>query len=248
MTDLHTHILPGMDDGARDVDTSLAMLRMEAEQGVGAVILTPHFYRDREDIPHFLRRRTKAARTLAAAITALPEDERRALPQLALGAEIAWRPNLAEWDELPRLCLGEGKHFLLELPFEPWTDQMIRQLYELPGRTGLTPVIAHIERYLDHQRSQHIEAVLALGVPVQVSAAPLLHALRRGPVLRLLWGGAPSCSPPTRTAPIPARRTSARRWRSCAAGSGTEKRIPLLHGATRFSLVNRKRYRVFRII
>lgn len=189
MTDLHTHILPSMDDGARDVDTSLAMLRMEAEQGVGAVILTPHFYRDREDIPHFLRRRTKAARTLAAAITALPEDERRALPQLALGAEIAWRPNLAEWDELPRLCLGEGKHFLLELPFEPWTDQMIRQLYELPGRTGLTPVIAHIERYLDHQRSQHIEAVLALGVPVQVSAAPLLHALRRGPVLRLLRGG-----------------------------------------------------------
>ena len=186
MTDLHTHILPGMDDGARDVDTSLTLLRMEAEQGVDAVILTPHFYRDRESIPHFLDRRAKAAHALADALMALPEDERRALPRLALGAEVAWMPNLAEWEELPRLCLGTSRHFLLELPFAPWSDQLVSQLYELPGRTGLTPVIAHIERYLKTQKSQHIEAVLSMGVPVQVSAEPLLHPLRRGAVLRLL--------------------------------------------------------------
>lgn len=186
MTDLHTHILPGMDDGARDVDTSLAMLRMEAEQGIDAVILTPHFYRDRENIPHFLERRAEAARRLADALMALPEEERRALPQLALGAEVAWRPNLTEWEELPELCLGSGGHILLELPFEPWTDQLINQLYELPGRTGLIPIIAHIERYLRHQKSRHIEAVLALGAPVQVSAEPLLHPLRRGAILKLL--------------------------------------------------------------
>lgn len=116
----------------------------------------------------------------------LPEEEHKALPRLALGAEIAWVPNLAEWPELPRLCLGTSRHFLLELPFRPWTDQLINRLYELPGRTGLTPVIAHIERYLKNQKSQHIEAVLSMGVPVQVSAEPLLHPLRRGAVLRLL--------------------------------------------------------------
>jgi protein subunit release factor B len=54
MTDLHTHILPGMDDGSPDVETSIAMLRMEAEQGVHTVVLTPHFYRDRERPEHFL--------------------------------------------------------------------------------------------------------------------------------------------------------------------------------------------------
>lgn len=95
-------------------------------------------------------------------------------------------PNLAEWEELPRLCLGTSRHFLLELPFAPWSEQLVSQLYELPGRTGLTPVIAHIERYLKNQKSQHIEAVLSMGVPVQVSAEPLLHPLRRGAVLRLL--------------------------------------------------------------
>ena len=48
MTDLHTHILPEMDDGAESVEMSLDMLRMERDQGVDAVVLTPHFYRDRE--------------------------------------------------------------------------------------------------------------------------------------------------------------------------------------------------------
>lgn len=186
MTDLHTHILPGMDDGAKDVETSLTLLRMEAAQGVDTVVLTPHFYRDREEPSHFLARRAEAAKTLADALMALPEEERKALPRLALGAEIAWVPNLAEWPELSQLCLGASRHFLLELPFHPWTDQLINRLYELPGRTGLTPVLAHIERYLKDQKPQHLEAVLALGVPVQISAEPLLHLTQRGAVLKLL--------------------------------------------------------------
>lgn len=178
-----------MDDGARDVNAAIDMLRMEAEQGINAVILTPHFYRDRENIPHYLKRRAEAARLLADALMRLPEEERRTIPSLALGAEVAWRPNLTEWVELPELCLGTSRYFLLELPFEPWTDQLINQLYELPGRTGMIPVIAHIERYLKHQRSRHIEAVFSLGVPVQVSAEPLLHPLRRGVILKLLREG-----------------------------------------------------------
>ena len=186
MIDLHTHILPGMDDGAKDVKTSLALLRMESAQGVGTVVLTPHFYRDREEPQHFLTRRASAAQTLAAAIKALSEPEQNALPRLALGAEIAWVPHLADWPELPELCLGTSAYFLLELPFYPWTDQLINQLYELPGRTGLTPVLAHIERYLRSQKPQYLEAVLDLGFPVQVSAEPLLHLTQRGPVLRLL--------------------------------------------------------------
>lgn len=186
MIDIHTHILPGMDDGARDVKTSLTLLRMEAAQGVDTVVLTPHFYRDREEPAHFLARREKAARALADAVLALPEGERKALPRLVLGAEVAWVPNLADCRELPELCLGASRYFLLELPFRPWTDQLVSQLYELPGRTGLTPVLAHIERYLKGQKPEHLDAVLSLGVPVQVSAEPLLHLTRRGAVLKLL--------------------------------------------------------------
>ena len=60
MTDLHTHILPGMDDGAKDAAAAAAMLRMEAEQGVTGVALTPHFYRADETPERFLARRGAA--------------------------------------------------------------------------------------------------------------------------------------------------------------------------------------------
>jgi len=60
LTDLHTHILPGMDDGARNVAMSLAMLEAERAQGVDTVVLTPHFYREREDAERFLQRREAA--------------------------------------------------------------------------------------------------------------------------------------------------------------------------------------------
>ncbi len=186
MTDIHTHILPGMDDGAVDVETSLSMLRAQCRQGVDAVILTPHFYRRREHISQFLARRRASAQRLAEALMALPKDEARALPRLALGAEVAWFPNLADSEDLDRLTLGASRCLLLELPFQPWTEQMLRQLYELPGRTGLTPILAHLERYFKGQKPQYIEAVLELGFPVQVSAAPLAHPLQRGTVLRLL--------------------------------------------------------------
>lgn len=186
MTDLHTHILPGMDDGAKTVEESLAMLRMEREQGVDTVVLTPHFYRDRENPKHFLQRREKAVAALERGILALPEKERAGLPRLLTGAEVAWAPNLSDWEELPRLCLGGTSNLLLELPFSPWTDRMIDQIYDLMSRTGVTPVIAHLERYLKLQRGERIREVLDLGVPVQVSGDALLRVMGRSGALKLL--------------------------------------------------------------
>lgn len=186
MTDLHTHILPGMDDGSKSVEMSLEMLRMERDQGVDAVVLTPHFYRDKERPEHFLKRRRAAAETLRDTLMELPEEELRSMPRLYMGAEVAWVPNLIDWPELPRMCMGHSKNLLLELPFAPWSSQMFQQIYELMSRTGITPVIAHIERYLKIQKTEHISELLSLGVPVQVSAEPLLHPMRRGKVLKLL--------------------------------------------------------------
>lgn len=186
MTDLHTHILPGIDDGAKTVQESLAMLRMEREQGVDTVVLTPHFYRDRENPKHFLKRREAAMFTLGKAVLTLTEEERSALPRLLIGAEVAWAPNLADWEELPELCIGNTDNLLLEMPFTPWTDRMIDQIYDMMSRTGITPVIAHLERYWKMQRPEHIREVLELGVPVQISADVLLHFISRGGAMKLL--------------------------------------------------------------
>lgn len=189
MTDLHTHILPGIDDGAKTVDESLQMLHAESSQGVDTVVLTPHFYRDQENPKRFLRRRKDAVLALGQRVMEMPREERDRLPKMLLGAEVAWWPTMAEWDELPELCIGETKNLLLELPFTPWNDKMIDQLHEFYGRTGITPIIAHLERYLKLQRQEYIDEVLRLGFPVQISADVLLRPLARGRVLKMLRQG-----------------------------------------------------------
>lgn len=189
MTDLHTHILPGIDDGAKSVEASLEMLRMEQSQGVDTVVLTPHFYRDQENPKRFLQRRKDAVLALGRRVLEMTQEERDCLPRMVLGAEVAWWPTMAEWDELPELCIGETKHMLLELPFSPWNDRMIDQLHEFYGRTGITPVLAHLERYMKIQRQEYIDEVLRLGFPVQVSADVLLRPLARGRVLKMLRQG-----------------------------------------------------------
>ena len=58
--DFHTHILPGIDDGSRDADTSCRMLEMAVEQGVDMIVATPHFYASRDRVEHFLEKRARA--------------------------------------------------------------------------------------------------------------------------------------------------------------------------------------------
>lgn len=169
MTDLHTHILPGMDDGAPDVKTALQMLLTEAEQGVTTVALTPHFYRNREHISDFLRRRANAMERLQRGL------ENAKHPRLVLSAEVAYAPGMADWENLEQLCYAGTKVLLVELPVTAWNDETFRQLYAIEGRRGITPMIAHIDRYFQIQTKARIAQLLETGFPVQVSAASLLR-------------------------------------------------------------------------
>ena len=181
MVDIHTHILPGMDDGAKNVDMSLEMLRMQVEQGVDTVVLTPHFYRDRETVEHFLERRGRAYRALTEAI----EARQAPAPKLLLGAEAAWAPNMAQWDGLEELTIARGGCMLLELPFYAWDDRMLRELYRLLDR-GITPIFAHLERYVKHQKGDYIREIAGMGMPDQENAGPMERFLERRDVIRLL--------------------------------------------------------------
>ena len=64
VTDFHSHVLPGIDDGSTSVEESIAMLRMAAEQGVRRVIATPHFYPRHDSPEHFLEKRNLAESAL----------------------------------------------------------------------------------------------------------------------------------------------------------------------------------------
>ncbi len=179
MTDLHTHILPGMDDGAQTVQDALAMLRTEAQQGVDTVALTPHFSIKDEPVSDFLARREKAYQQL------INELKGQTHPELVMGAEVAWTQGMPDWPDLEALCYEGTRILLVELPVTPWTHEMFRQLYSLEGRRGILPMIAHVERYLHCQEKRVIGRLLDMGYPVQVSAEALLHMTSRRKALDL---------------------------------------------------------------
>ena len=106
MIDFHTHVLPGMDDGAADEETSLGMLRLCTEQGVDTVFATSHFYADEEDPASFLKRRAEAFRRLREAYAAGGNDAGE-IPTLLPGAEILYFPGLSDCEELKPLALGD---------------------------------------------------------------------------------------------------------------------------------------------
>ena len=83
MFDCHCHILPGIDDGSKNVQMSLNMLDMEVRQGVKGVIFTPHFYADMMSPATFLDRRARSLEKLEAELSRLAGKENHILEELA---------------------------------------------------------------------------------------------------------------------------------------------------------------------
>ena len=72
MTDLHTHILPQIDDGAKDVKMSLQLLAAQQRVGVSQIVCTPHFHFERQNLDDFVQKRYESAKKLAKTLSAYP--------------------------------------------------------------------------------------------------------------------------------------------------------------------------------
>ena len=146
MIDFHTHILPGMDDGAADSAEALEMLRLSRQQGVDTVFATSHFYADEEDPSSFLRRRSTAYRKLREDYASVKNDIGE-IPVILPGAEILYFPGMADCEELKPLALGDLGLLLIEPPVAPFTSSMLNEIEAVEQNLGLVPVIAHLDRY-----------------------------------------------------------------------------------------------------
>ena len=182
ITDFHSHILPGVDDGSRSVKESLGMLRMEAEQGIGRVVATPHFYANHDNPERFLARRGAAAAQLREAMAGSDT-----LPQVLIGAEVHYFHGMSDSAILPQLTIAEKGCILIEMPPAPWTPQMYRELEWIYTKQGLVPVIAHVDRYIRPLRTHGIPNRLEeLPVQVQANASFFLHAGTSAFAMKLL--------------------------------------------------------------
>lgn len=167
MIDLHSHILPGVDDGPATLEESLEIARRAAADGVRVIAATPHVRDDYPTQPGTMERLVAEVRA-AIQREGIPIDVRP-------GGEIAidWLDRLSESD-LIRFGLGGSPHYILvEFPYAGWPLSLHEWVFRLVTRQ-VTPVIAHPERNADLQANpEELRPLVDAGALVQITAASL---------------------------------------------------------------------------
>lgn len=166
LTELHCHVLPGIDDGARDVQMSLAMLDALGRQGVQTVVCTPHYYSDSISLSDFLQKRTVAFEQLCAQCPAQA-------PKLYAAAEVYISDYLFSNENLDALKIADGNYMLIEHSFsESFSDRTLERLENLCCNYNVRPLLAHIERYESLLRNPDLlQELMQIGCATQVNVA-----------------------------------------------------------------------------
>jgi len=174
--DLHSHLLPGVDDGSRTVEQSVSVLRRMAELGITDICLTPHL-KANETANAPPARHDEAFAALRA--------EAPPMPRLHRGAEVMLdRPLPADGPRLRGVSLGATRYILVEFPRLVAADAVINALTRVQ-ELGLVAILAHPERY----SCCTVDAVAywrTLGARMQVDATTLHSPQTRGQRARQL--------------------------------------------------------------
>lgn len=167
MIDIHSHILPGVDDGARSIEESIKILQKAADAGVTTIVATPHVLEvpsksEWQEVSNIFNR-------LKQKIV-----QENILIEMILGAELFISPELPQSIEKNReLCINNGCYVLLELPMleiPPFTEQIIFELQ----LQAMVPIIAHPERNLEIQQMPNkINGLIQKGALTQLNAGSL---------------------------------------------------------------------------
>ena len=168
MIDFHSHLMPGVDDGAADIDESRSGLEVMREQGITTIITTPHIRASLTDRPaeleHYLADLDRAFELLATlAATDFPDI------RVERGVELMLDTPQPAMGDL-RLHLAGTSFVLMEFPYMTIPPNSAMAVRQLRGR-GVIPIVAHPERYSN--MSSHIELIESwrdAGAYIQVNA------------------------------------------------------------------------------
>lgn len=164
MIDWHAHILPGIDDGSKNVEESVKLLEMLSSQNIDTVIATPHFYADRQSLDDFLIKRNEAYEKLKPHIL----DN---APDILLGAEVAYYDGISRLEGFKKLRVENRKVLLLEMPMTKWSEYTVGEIEEISSMGNLTLVLAHVERCIKYQSMKTLERLYDCGVYMQLNAS-----------------------------------------------------------------------------
>ncbi|MBR2878750.1 MAG: hypothetical protein IKL42_04290 [Clostridia bacterium] len=170
MVDFHSHFLFDVDDGAKDIEMSLAMLNMSSKQGVTTIVSTPHYYADAAK-PHVA---ATARDESIEELIAYAKQENVRIPEIKRGFEVRVQKKLYEIDDFSELCIENTKTILLEMPLKSWDEDLLDVVEYIKTEKGLDIVIAHLERYLERIPNDLIFRLLEKNLYVQINAGSLV--------------------------------------------------------------------------
>ncbi len=139
--DIHSHILPCVDDGAKSIEASIGILEMLKNQGVTDVIATPHFYAYNDNFEDFFELVNNSYNDLLDAIKDMD------LPKVHLGCELLYFPQMGKSTGVKHFTLCGSNYMLLELPDGKLGGSVFDDIHRLINHYDIIPIFAHIERY-----------------------------------------------------------------------------------------------------
>lgn len=183
-TDIHSHVIPGVDDGAKTIDEAVALIELSASQGCGRIVATPHFYASRHDLEGRLKLVERQFNLLCDAL-----NERKSGVELLLGFEVRYFSGISKCDSLNRLCISKTNMLLLELGYEAVSDEILKEIMELYYQ-GYEVVLAHLERYANVRGFNRLKPLVKNRyVSAQVNASSFLERQFSRTAFKLLKAG-----------------------------------------------------------
>ena len=182
--DMHTHILHGVDDGAKNIEESLTLINRLRRAGITDICLTPHYYTHKESLNDFLIRRNSAFAELSSYVG---DDVK-----LHLGAEVYVTKYLfSNEEDLKKVCYEGTSYMLTEFPYSStFEGESMVYINKLISNYRITPVLAHVERYpylLKHLNV--LEELIDMGIIIQSNACSFAEFPLRLKLTKLLRNG-----------------------------------------------------------
>ena len=163
MIDIHTHILPNVDDGSKDLETSILMIEREIEQGVTDIVLTPH-------VQSTVTKANTAKRKKQFELLKAEVSKRSLNINLHLGAEIMYHSHIET--DFSKYHFGKNKYVLIE--FSTKAESPIEEVCFDVMAMGYQVIVAHVERY-NYLKIEDIISIKQTGALIQTNASAILN-------------------------------------------------------------------------
>lgn len=167
MVDIHTHVLPRIDDGPEKLEDSIDLIKTLVDSGVTDIVSTSHYYSESISFDSFIGRRARRLDEVRQAI-----KEHNIPVNIISGAEVNISKLLLNLDSLKDLCFENTNRILLEIPHnETNLEKALDLIEKIISYYNVVPIVAHVERYsFFSKKIKNLNYLKEMGCTLQVDA------------------------------------------------------------------------------